>query len=72
MNLILALDQSTSGSKAAVVDSNGNILSKVKKDHKQFYPKSGWVEHDPEEIYNNVVEILKEVINKSRINPKNI
>lgn len=60
--LILALDQSTSGSKAMVVDKRGEILSKVSLQHKQYYPSPGWVEHDPIEIYENTKKILKKVL----------
>lgn len=59
---ILALDQSTTSSKAMLVDSNGSVISSSNKKHKQFYPNPGWVEHDPMEIYKNVKEILKEAV----------
>ncbi len=64
---ILALDQSTSGSKAMVVDKNGNILSKSSMEHKQYYPNPGWVEHDPMEIYENVKKVLKEAMLISKV-----
>ncbi|MCM8711549.1 glycerol kinase GlpK [Clostridium sp. SYSU_GA19001] len=69
---ILAVDQSTSGSKSMIVDSNGKILAKSSKEHRQYYPKPGWVEHDPLEIYENVKLILKDVINKCNIIPSDI
>lgn len=71
-DLILALDQSTSGSKAMIIDNKGNVLVSSQKSHKQYYPKPGWVEHDPEEIYENSVEILKKVIRKVNTESKNI
>ncbi|MCK0473374.1 glycerol kinase GlpK [Halalkalibacter sp. APA_J-10(15)] len=57
---ILAIDQSTSGTKALLVNRQGSIIAKETAMHKQIYPQSGWVEHDPIEIYENV----KKVINK--------
>ncbi|MDT8862560.1 glycerol kinase GlpK [Alkalihalobacillus sp. MEB130] len=57
---ILAIDQSTSGTKALLVNQQGSIIAKETASHKQVYPQSGWVEHDPIEIYENV----KDVINK--------
>ena len=69
---ILALDQSTTSSKAMLFDSDCNIVSSSSKKHKQYYPNPGWVEHDPLEIYKNVVEILREVVLKAKINPKDI
>ena len=65
--LILALDQSTSGSKAMVIDKNGSILSSTRKAHKQYYPHPGWVEHDPGEIYKNVVEVLREAVRTAKV-----
>lgn len=64
---ILALDQSTSGSKAMVVDKSGNIVSKTAIEHKQYYPKPGWVEHDPMEIYENAKKLLMEVLADSNM-----
>ncbi|MHB1347150.1 MAG: FGGY family carbohydrate kinase [Candidatus Humimicrobiaceae bacterium] len=69
---ILGLDQSTTSSKVMLFDSNCNIVSSSSKKHKQYYPNPGWVEHDPVEIYKNVVEILREVVLKAQINPKDI
>ena len=51
---ILSIDQSTSSTKALLIDEKCQINTRVNKDHKQYYPKAGWVEHDPEEIYNNL------------------
>ncbi|MGV3075096.1 FGGY-family carbohydrate kinase [Clostridium baratii] len=69
---ILTIDQSTSGSKCLLVDEQGNIKYKVSKSHKQIYPKSGWVEHDPIEIYENVKNIVKELLTLNDINEENI
>jgi glycerol kinase len=66
-DLILALDQSTSGSKAMVINGEGNVLSSVRKEHRQYYPKPGWVEHDPDEIYNNVVKVLREAVKTAKV-----
>ena len=71
-NLILALDQSTSGSKAMVIDSAGKILSSLQKAHKQYYPHPGWVEHDPEEIYKNAVELLGKALKAAKADPAGI
>ncbi|MFT3950935.1 MAG: glycerol kinase GlpK [Oscillospiraceae bacterium] len=66
---ILAVDQSTSGTKTMVVDSKGEILAKSAKGHAQYYPESGWVEHDPMEIYENVKLLLKDVVSKCSVSP---
>jgi glycerol kinase len=57
--VVLAIDQSTSGTKALLFDTVGNLLAKTNKPHQQHYPKPGWVEHDANEIYANVLETVR-------------
>ena len=66
MPYILALDQSTSATKAMVFDSQGQLIDKVAIDHKQYYPQPGWVEHDADEIYQNTISVLKSLLKKNR------
>ncbi len=66
MTTILALDQSTSGTKALLFDTAGAILDKAAKPHQQHYPQPGWVEHNAEEIYANVLAVLGEVVQRQR------
>ncbi|WP_226527279.1 glycerol kinase GlpK [Metabacillus niabensis] len=66
-NYILAIDQSTSGTKALVVNSEGEITHKTALAHKQYYPESGWVEHDPIEIYENVKHVITEVLQSASV-----
>jgi glycerol kinase len=49
---ILALDQGTTSSRAIVFDNDGKIVSVAQKEFTQIYPKAGWVEHDPMEIWS--------------------
>ncbi|MDD3213003.1 MAG: glycerol kinase GlpK [Eubacteriales bacterium] len=53
---IIAIDQSTSASKAFLIDSRGKIVKRFAKPHQQYYPKPAYVEHDAEEIWENVRE----------------
>lgn len=53
--MILALDQSTSATKAVLFDARGKVLDKASRPHRQIYLQPGWVEHDAEEIWKNVV-----------------
>jgi glycerol kinase len=62
---ILAIDQSTSGTKALLVNTRGRITHKCSRSHTQYYPQTGWVEHDPDEIYENVKNLLKELLQTS-------
>ena len=66
MPLILALDQSTSATKAVLFDAQGKVLDRASRDHKQIYPQPGWVEHDAEEIWQNVLAVIREVAGRNR------
>lgn len=63
MSYILALDQGTTNSRSMIFDQHGQMISVAQKEHKQIYPKSGWVEHNPLEIWeaqrNTAVEVLQ-------------
>ncbi|PGV49388.1 glycerol kinase GlpK [Bacillus sp. AFS037270] len=59
---IIAVDQSTSGTKVLLVNSEGQITHKCSASHTQHYPQTGWVEHDPVEIYENVKILLTEMV----------
>ncbi len=66
-NYILAIDQSTSATKAILFDENARFVSRANVEHQQIYPKPGWVEHNPEEIYENTLKVIAEVIKQSNI-----
>ncbi|WP_424768178.1 glycerol kinase GlpK [Paenibacillus sp. sgz302251] len=66
---MLAIDQSTAGTKALIVDRSGQVVAKCSADHKQIYPKPGWVEHDPVEIYENVKRTAHEAMTRAGISP---
>ena len=57
---IIAIDQSTSASKAFLIGKKGQILRRVSKAHRQYYPNPGWAEHDAEEIWQNVLSGIRE------------
>ncbi|TVR50924.1 MAG: glycerol kinase [Puniceicoccaceae bacterium] len=59
---VLALDQSTSATKALRVDDDGRIVASASRPHRQHYPRPGWVEHDAEEIWQNTLAVLREVL----------
>lgn len=61
MSLILALDQSTSATKALLFERDGRVLDKESREHRQHYPQPGWVEHDAEEIWQNTLAVLRAV-----------
>ena len=61
-NLIIAIDQSTSATKAMLFNERCEMLKRVNVTHEQYYPRTGWVEHDVEEIYRNVLKSIAELI----------
>ena len=62
MGYFLVVDQGTTGSRASLYDSGGVVVARVYRRHSQFVPRPGWVEHDPVEIWGNVVWVMREVL----------
>ncbi len=69
---IIALDQGTTSSRAVIFDSSQKIVGVAQKEFKQIYPKEGWVEHDPMEIWASQSGVLAEVIAKEGISQHDI
>lgn len=69
---ILAFDAGTTSSRAIVFDNKGEIVSVAQKEFTQIFPQSGWVEHDPHEIWSSLASVAAETITKIGINGKNI
>lgn len=69
---ILSIDQSTSGTKTLLVNQQGEVIARSAKEHSQIYPKPGWVEHDPLEIYENVKYCMQDVMKKAAVNPDDL
>ena len=69
---ILALDQGTTSSRAIIFDKQGHIVSLAQKEFKQYFPKPGWVEHDPIEIWSTQAGVAAEAIAKKNLNIENI
>lgn len=58
--MYLGLDQGTTSTRAILFDENFNMIHEARREFKQIYPKEGWVEHNPEEIWQTVVEVIEE------------
>lgn len=69
---ILALDQGTSSSRAIVFDETGATCAVAQKEFRQIFPRSGWVEHDPHEIWSSQASVIAEAITTLDINGLNI
>ncbi|MFC5790933.1 glycerol kinase [Agromyces tardus] len=64
---ILAIDQGTTSSRAIVFDKRGSIVSTGQLEHEQIFPKAGWVEHDPKEIWRNTGEVIGQALGKANL-----
>ena len=62
MTCILALDQGTSSSRALIFDESGGILATVQQPTEQIYPRPGWVEQDPEQIWATQREVARQAL----------
>ena len=69
---ILAIDQGTSSSRALIFDHEGRIRSLAQKEFRQHFPKEGWVEHDPKDIWSSEASVVAETITSLGINPSQI
>ncbi len=67
MQYVLAIDQGTTGTRAIIFDKQGLSVSKAYYEHEQFFPKPGWVEHDPTEIWENTKKVVKESVEKANL-----
>lgn len=68
----MALDQGTTSSRAILFDKKGKIISIAQKDFKQHFPKAGWVEHDPEEIWTSQSSVMIESLVNKKIKANQI
>ncbi len=69
---ILALDQGTTSSRAILFDKDGNSVAVAQKEFHQYFPKPGWVEHDPMDIWNSQLEVARQVLNENKVSAKDI
>ena len=70
--IILAIDQGTTGSTVAAMDRKGRLLGSVNVEFPQLYPRPGWVEHDPEQIWTSVQKALSGLLRRGVAKPKDI
>lgn len=69
---ILALDSGTTSNRAILFNHSGEIINASQKEFEQIYPRPGWVEHKPQDIWETQLEVSREVISKSSISPAEI
>jgi len=69
---ILSIDQGTTGSTISLTDTSGQVVGRADKDFPQIFPKPGWVEHNPEEIWGSVAYGIRKVLQDTGVNSKDI
>jgi len=69
---IAAIDQGTTSTRCIVFDHSGNVVAMDQQEHTQIYPKPGWVEHDPLEIWFRTGEVLQNALRKSALTSEDI
>ena len=69
---ILSIDQGTTSSRAILFNKDGEIDGVAQREFKQFFPKSGWVEHDANEIWTSVLAVIAEVLNEKNVSAEQI
>jgi glycerol kinase len=67
-----AIDQGTTSTRFIVFDRTGRIVAVAQKEHEQIYPKPGWVEHDPEEIWRRTQEVMNDAMQQGGFRPKDL
>src|SRR5881396_326572 len=72
MSYVLALDQGTTSSRAIVFDHDGAIRGLAQKEFAQIFPRAGWVEHDPREIWASQIGVASEALARAHIRPEHL
>ncbi len=69
---VVAVDQGTTSSRCIMFDRRGRLVSVAQREHRQYYPRPGWVEHDPVEIWRNVARVVPAALQKAGATPRQI
>lgn len=72
MKYVGALDQGTTSTRFIIFDEKNNIIASSQLEHRQIYPRPGWVEHNPEEIWSNTARVIKEALEKANLHGEDI
>jgi len=69
---VASIDQGTASSRCLVFDDRARIVSVAQKEHRHHYPRPGWVEHDPQEIWGNVLTVVAQALEKADLSPSEL
>ena len=70
--VVAAIDQGTTSTRCLLFNPAGRMVAVAQREHRQYYPRSGWVEHDAEEIWRNVTRIVPAALRSAGLGPENI
>ncbi len=69
---ILAIDQGTTGTRAILYSRGGRVVSQAYREIRQYFPRPGWVEHDPEELWGSTLSVIRRALRAARVPPARI
>lgn len=69
---VAAIDQGTTSTRCIFIDAQGKVVSSASKEHRQIFPQQGWVEHDPEEIWDNIRSVVSQAMVSIDITPHEV
>lgn len=72
MTYVLAFDQGTTSSRAIVFDEAGSVVALQQREYQQYFPQSGWVEHDANEIWQSQLAVAEEVLAEAKLKPQDV
>src|SRR5690349_23812014 len=72
MPFVVAVDQGTTGSTVLVFDRQGRVVGRAYSEFRQHYPRPGWVEHDPEEIWRVTLRVLRQACRRARVRARDV
>ena len=72
MRYVLALDQGTTSSRAILFDHDGVVVASAQQEFPQAFPRAGWVEHDPDDIWTSQLGVIRDVLGQARVGPREI
>ncbi|MEA2744541.1 MAG: glycerol kinase, partial [Acetobacteraceae bacterium] len=67
-----AIDQGTTSSRFIVFDRGGNTIALAQREHRQIYPRPGWVEHDPMELLENTLGVIEQALRSADLRPADL
>ena len=71
-SFVISIDQGTTSTRAVVMGQDGQVVATAQREHRQHFPRPGWVEHDPAEIWENTRELTGLALTRARLRPEDV